>query len=134
MTVLFDTSALLAHYLGEPGGDEVAGLMESSAFAVSAVTQVELMGRLRALGSSAEDASAVVHAYLGAASEVVAVDRRVAARACEIRVAATARVPLADALIAASASVLGATLVHRDPHFAAIPVELLAQEAVPGAE
>jgi predicted nucleic acid-binding protein len=36
-----------------------------------------------------------------------------------------------DILIAASASLRNATLVHRDPHFAAISAQLLKQEILP---
>jgi predicted nucleic acid-binding protein len=36
-----------------------------------------------------------------------------------------------DVLIAASASLRGVTLVHRDPHFAAIPARLLKHEVLP---
>ena len=34
-------------------------------------------------------------------------------------------------LIAATASVRGAMLVHRDPHFTAIPIPMLKQEMLP---
>jgi predicted nucleic acid-binding protein len=36
-----------------------------------------------------------------------------------------------DTLIAATASVRGATLIHRDPHFTAIPTSILKQEMLP---
>jgi predicted nucleic acid-binding protein len=36
-----------------------------------------------------------------------------------------------DVLIAATASLGNATLVHRDPHFVAIPSSLLKQEVLP---
>jgi predicted nucleic acid-binding protein len=36
-----------------------------------------------------------------------------------------------DTLIAATASVRGATLVHRDPHFTAISGSMLKQEMLP---
>jgi predicted nucleic acid-binding protein len=36
-----------------------------------------------------------------------------------------------DLLIAATAAVRQAILVHRDPHFAAVPADLLQQETLP---
>jgi predicted nucleic acid-binding protein len=36
-----------------------------------------------------------------------------------------------DVLIAATASLRNATLVHRDAHFAVIPAQLLKQEVLP---
>ena len=51
--------------------------------------------------------------------------------AIRLRTSATARVAVMDILIAAAASVKNATLVHRDPHFAAIPSNLLNQEVLP---
>jgi predicted nucleic acid-binding protein len=41
---------------------------------------------------------------------------------------ASSRIPLADALIAASAASLKAVLVHRDPHFQSLPTDLLQEK------
>ncbi len=44
---------------------------------------------------------------------------------------ATKRLPTIDALIAATAVQNKAVLVHRDPHFEAIPIEQLQQLKLP---
>jgi predicted nucleic acid-binding protein len=55
------------------------------------------------------------------------VDRAVAELACHIRAAVTRRLPLVDALIAATARSAGAILVHKDPHMAGIPAGVVKQ-------
>ncbi|MBM3838066.1 MAG: type II toxin-antitoxin system VapC family toxin [Verrucomicrobia bacterium] len=60
--------------------------------------------------------------------EVVDVNEAVRCEAVRLRTSAAVRVAAMDALIAATASHQNATLVHRDPHFAAIPANLLTQE------
>jgi predicted nucleic acid-binding protein len=59
------------------------------------------------------------------------VDRTIAELAWQIRVATPARLPLADAVIAATARSVDGILVHRDPHLAAIPHDLVEQVALP---
>ncbi|MCK6531088.1 PIN domain-containing protein [Myxococcota bacterium] len=122
--ILLDTSALLAHFFDEPGGDEVARLMVESDYLLSVVSGVEMHGRLREMGVPPARAEAVVEEYAGAAVEVVGIDARVARRAWELRATAPARLPLADALIAACASVREARLVHRDSHFDCLALTL----------
>lgn len=51
--------------------------------------------------------------------------------AIQLRHAATARVATVDVLIAATAAQHEAILVHRDPHFAALPAGRLVQEVLP---
>ena len=68
--------------------------------------------------------------YRALLNEVVNVDEVVRSEAVRLRISASARVASMDALIAASASLRTATLVHRDPHFAAIPSQLLKQEVL----
>ncbi len=55
------------------------------------------------------------------------VDRAVAEMAWHIRAAIPQRLPLVDALIAATARAAGAILVHKDPHMARIPGEVVRQ-------
>jgi hypothetical protein len=55
----------------------------------------------------------------------------VVSKSVELRSAATGRLPQIDALIAATAAILNAVLVHRDPHFSSIPGGLLRQETLP---
>jgi predicted nucleic acid-binding protein len=73
------------------------------------------------LGAAAPDARARALAYLDLVDRVVTVDAAVAIRAFELAATADARVPLIDALIAAAAQTVSATLLHRDRHFSAIP-------------
>jgi predicted nucleic acid-binding protein len=49
----------------------------------------------------------------------------------DLRAATRPRLPLVDALIAASAKQHGAVLVHRDPHMATIPTSLVSQQMLP---
>lgn len=58
-------------------------------------------------------------------------DEAARSEAIRLRNSATAHVAAMDVLIAATASLANATPVHRDPHFAANPVNLLKQEVLP---
>ena len=51
----------------------------------------------------------------------------VAHQTIALREATSERLPTIDGLIAATAVVRGLTLVHRNPHLAAIPANLLTQ-------
>ena len=132
MSYLLDSSALLAYYFGEAGGERVRDLLsdESVIVDISVLTMGEFWSRLRAEGwvnvFSAEWAA--VSELL---SEIHPVSLAVVAKSLELRSAATGRLPQVDALIAATAVSLGATLVHRDPHFATIPEGLRKQETLP---
>jgi predicted nucleic acid-binding protein len=126
---LLDTSAVLAHYFDEAGADFVARLWGPGLQrpVISAVTVAELKGRLHAeLGDESEAAEAA-RIYLDELTECLPVDRAIAELAWQIRTATPERLPLVDALIAASARSAGAILVHRDPHLAAIPRGLVEQ-------
>ena len=63
--------------------------------------------------------------------EVIPVDEAVLDLAFELRRTATARLALADCLIAATAAHHRAILVHRDSHFAALPEGRPKQETLP---
>jgi predicted nucleic acid-binding protein len=133
MTHLFDTSAILAHHLAEPGADRVQALFddESNSIGICSVTLLEFETRLHAMGLNEADRRAEVLKYQLLFDEVMSVDAAVCAKAAEVKFSATARLPNVDALIAASAAMHNATLVHRDPHFLAIPGTMLAQEILP---
>jgi predicted nucleic acid-binding protein len=62
---------------------------------------------------------------------VIIVDEAIAQQAIVLRSAATSRLPTVDSLIAATASIQNLTLVHRDPHMAAIPQHFLPQILLP---
>jgi len=132
-THVLDTSALLAHYFDEPGADIVERLWASRPvrLAVSAITVPELRGRLKEEVSDEAEATKAADAYLNELTICLPVDRAVAEVAWQLRVLTPQRLPLVDALIAATARAAGAILVHKDPHMAQIPRELVAQIALP---
>jgi predicted nucleic acid-binding protein len=59
------------------------------------------------------------------------VTRDVAQAALDLRLQVPHRTPNGDALIAATAKLINATSVHRDPHLATIPVKLVKQIVLP---
>ena len=126
---LLDTSALLAHVRKEQGWAPVAALFEESDCEIlgSTVSLTELARRLRELGASVGEARSMVEQYQDLLDEVVPVDVRVALAAFDIGCETPERLPLADALIAASARERAACLVHRDRHMVAIPAGVLQQ-------
>lgn len=128
MTHLLDTSAFLAYYFGEPGGEKVRDLFEDegASIVLSAATASEFWARLRAVGQDeAFEREWELHRPLFDA--VLPMDEAVALRAIAIRRGTAKRVPTIDALIAATAAVHNLVLVHRDPHFCAIPESELQQ-------
>ncbi len=133
MTHLLDTSALLAHYLAEPGAERVQALFEDDAVlaGVSILSLYEFELRLDQLGVKAATRLAELSRYRVLLNEVVDVDEAVRSEAMRLRTSATAHVAAMDVLIAATAALKNATLVHRDLHFTAIPPGLLKQEVLP---
>jgi predicted nucleic acid-binding protein len=130
---VLDTSALLAHYFNEPG----AGLLdelwadESNRLAVSAVTVAELKGRLQQEITDDTEALKAADAYLNELTTCLPVDRATAEVAWQLRQVTPDRLPLVDALIAATARAAGAILMHKDPHMSQIPSALVQQVALP---
>lgn len=133
MTHLLDTSALLAHYLAEPGAARVQALFADAAvvIGVSILSLYEFELRLHQLDMDAATRALELNRYRSLVNEVVTVEEAVRREAIHLRTSATAHVAAMDVLIAATASLNGATLVHRDPHFAGIPANLLKQEVLP---
>lgn len=134
ITHVLDTSAVVAHYLKEPGTEEVHRLLceASSQLGLSFITWVELRTRLGEVASSPEECERAFRLYTDVLTTPLAVGEAEARAAMRLREAATRRLPLADSLIAGCAVTADATLVHRDPHFAAIPPKLLKQLVLPG--
>jgi predicted nucleic acid-binding protein len=130
---VLDTSALLAHYFNEQGARLLDALWadESNRLAISAVTVAELKGRLH--HEIADDAEALkaADAYLNELTTCLPVDRATAEVAWQLRQATPNRLPLVDAIIAATARVAGAVLVHKDPHMSQIPSGLVQQMPLP---
>jgi predicted nucleic acid-binding protein len=126
---VLDTSALLAHYFDEPGAGLVAEIWSdaSARVAISAVTVAELKGRLRLEITENAEAARAADAYLNELTTCLPVDRATAEIAWQLRQATPERLPLVDALVAATARAAGAVLVHKDPHMSQIPADLVRQ-------
>ena len=133
MTHLFDTSAILAHYLSESGAERVQALFddETNPIGICVVSFLEFDVRLREMGLSQAEREGEILRYKTLFDEVILVDEAVCSKAAELKFSSTPRLPNIDALIAASAALHGAKLVHRDPHFLGIPPTLLTQEMLP---
>ena len=132
MTHLLDSSAWLAHLFGEPGVEEVGLLFDDPDIQVSISTLsiLEVYARLKAIGREIYWAE-VWTIYSELFSRVIAADESIAHQAVQLRIAAHERLPTIDGLIAATALIHRYTLVHRDPHFAAIQDPELRQMQLP---
>ncbi|MGA2973785.1 MAG: PIN domain-containing protein [Spirochaetia bacterium] len=131
---VLDTSAILAHYFNEPGAGIIEGLWsdESSRIAISTITITELKGRLRQEITDDAEAMNAADAYLCELTICLPVDRATAELAWQLRQATPHRLPLVDALIAATARAADAVLVHKDPHMSQIPAGLVRQLTLSG--
>jgi predicted nucleic acid-binding protein len=132
MTHLLDSSAWLAHLFGEPGVDEVGLLFDdpNTQVFISALSIPEVYARLKAIGSEMhwDEVWAI---YSDLFSHVIAADEAIAHQAIQLRAATQERLPTIDGLIAATAFIQSQTLVHRDPHMAAILHPELRQMQLP---
>ncbi len=132
MKFLLDSSALFAHLFAEPGADQVRSLFHDpqSVINLSVVSALELFAALHARdhGEQFED---IWERYRQIVDHVRGVDEAVVTQAIALRRVAGRRLPNGDALIAATAVLAEATLVHRDAHFSAIPSEVLRQWLLP---
>lgn len=133
MIYRLDTSALLAHYRQESGWEAVQEIFADGGaqILIASVTIAELARRMRELGAGEPDIRETLTDYRVLFSEVIAVDDAIAWAAFQIGCRTSTRLPLIDALIAASAQARGACLVHRDAHLAAIPADLVDQLRLP---
>lgn len=129
MKHLLDTSALCAHFLHEDGAAEVQRLLaaDPAEVGVCVVTWFEMRYVLQCCGVPWRDVEQALALYRDLPMESCPVTDLVVARAIELRDAASARLPLAGALIAGCAAAHHVTLVHRDAHMDAIPERLVKQ-------
>lgn len=129
MRYLLDTSAILAHYRQEAGWQEVQTLFETEDAEIfwSVVSLAEFGRRLKTLGAKEADILFVMDTYALLFTEIIEVDPAIAKLAFVMGCRTPQRLPLIDALIAATAAGQQAILVHRDDHMTAIPAELLQQ-------
>jgi predicted nucleic acid-binding protein len=123
MTHLLDTSAILAHFLDEPGADDVESLLAQGpgVVALAAPSWIELDTRLREQVPEEDVRETVFLQYTASLTTLLPVDAESSLAAIRLRNTAPSRLPLADALIAGVADAAGLILVHRDPHFDTIP-------------
>lgn len=133
ITHVLDTSAVLAHYLREPGAEDVNAILARGPeeTGVSLISLVELRSRLAEAAAHAQEAERAFKLYTETLTTVLPFSRETADAAMDLRAATRPRLPLVDALIAASAKQHGAILVHRDPHMATIPAALITQHILP---
>ena len=133
VTHVLDTSASLAQMLDEPGADTVDAILLDgrNTVAVSVLTLLEVWTTYLHRTESPTGADEAVANLRVSVSEVLPVTESVLDLAFDLRRHASARIALADLLIAATAALHGAILVHRDPHFASLPDGHSAQESLP---
>ena len=124
---LLDTSAILAHWLNEPGAFQVEHILDGKEAFVASVTWFELRIKWQDL----EQLDELIDIYQDAVAGTVDITEKVTKSAFEIRRATASRIPTVDALIAGAAQVRGLKLVHRDPHLASIPAGMLTQTMLP---
>lgn len=131
--ILLDSSAVFAHLFDEPGAGEVRALFHDPQAEVSLciLTALELLAALNSRGGG-DRFDGIWRQYRQIVDTVRPLDEPVAMKAVELRRGADGRLLNGDALIAATAVLTGATLVHRDVHFLAIPGDLLRQHSLPG--
>ena len=132
MRLLLDTSVLVCFYKKEFGWqlalDKIAAASEVLLSAIS----IAEFGRLCMLDSkSVEAAYEALESAMKLTTAVIPVDKTTSITILEITSKATSRVPLVDAVIAATAMQHGAVLLHRDAHFRSIPQSMLQQEELP---
>jgi predicted nucleic acid-binding protein len=132
VTHVLDSSAFLAFFFREPGWERIEELFRdpTSTIGLCVVTSLEFWARLKAEGhETAFDLEWNEHLPLF--EQLIPIDAAICLRAIELRRAAHARLPTLDSLIAAAAAANDAVLIHRDPHFTALPAHVLKQELLP---
>ena len=130
---LLDTSALMALRDDEPGAEHVAELLSAAGSTRTLVyacfmSQMELLYRVWRDESEAAGRLALEQC-LALPIQWVESNPQLLRLAAEVK--ATSSLSVADAWIAAAARLMGATLVHKDPEFAALdqPQDVLPLKA-----
>ncbi len=134
MRLVLDTSAVVC-IVEQESGWLVAQekIREFDQVLISAMTIAEYARRCLSRGDSIAEAKLAIDGVLVMVDEVIAVDEQIARRMLTVVEQATSRVPIIDAIIAATAIQHGAVLLHRDAHFRSIPQSMLHQEELPAA-
>ncbi len=127
MIFLLDTSAILVFYRKEPEVDQVLALFDDPQHDIllSTVSVAEFGRKLRELGKNSGEIEDTLDQFIQLFSRIVPIDEVVARASLRLVESVPLRLPMVDSLIAASALVHGACLVHKDKHMAAIPSEVL---------
>jgi len=126
MKYLFDTEALIAFFNNEDGAEFVEKLLRevdegrAEGF-ISSITLTEIY-YLYARRAGVDVARKRVEQIRLSNLKVIAIDEEVALKAGEYKVK---KIPIADALIAASAHSIGAKVVTDDKHFEELDVEVV---------
>jgi predicted nucleic acid-binding protein len=92
---------------------------------IASLSVTEFSRRLAAIGIGKDAAREAALSYANLMTSVIPVDTAISIRAIELGFLSRERLPLANALIAACASMTESVLVHSDGHFGHIPAELL---------
>jgi len=129
MRYLLDTSAVLIHYQGAPGGQHLVDLFKSeqNEFFLSVVSLVEFGRKLKELAVPLPEARQTLAAYRHLFSQILPVDEPTASLALDLAYKTRPRLPMVDSLIAAAALQAKACLIHADAHLSAIPKSALTQ-------
>lgn len=133
MTHLLDTSGMLALLFDERGADRVSEIIDdpTAIVGISALTLFEVMtAAFRRMGSY-PSAIQVVAECVASIERIVPVTEEIVRLAMDLRQEGAARIATVDIVIAATAALHGAILVHRDPHFASLPSGRPVQESLP---
>ena len=125
---VLDSSAWLAHIFEEPGADVITALFEDpeTEIGISVLSLLEVHAQFRIKDRMA-DFHEMLESYRPLFSRIIVANEPVILRAINLREAASARLPAIDSMIAATAALQGAILVHRDAHFSAIPADQVQQ-------
>lgn len=128
MTYLLDTSAWIAHIFRAPGWERLNELFAENSvrIEISVLSLAELQGRLKAAGCDSQFET-FCEAYRPMFDAIVPIDESIVRRAVALKRESTGRLPGFHALIAATASLRDAVLIHRDAHFQSIPPNWLTQ-------
>jgi predicted nucleic acid-binding protein len=118
MKHLLDTSAILVHFLDEPGADLVTNLLSAGKRSVflSAPSWAELERRLNELLTNQKEVERVWSFYTEELCGFLPLDEAAVRAAIELRRTSAERLPLVDSLIAGCAFAHKMVLVHRDAH------------------
>ncbi len=130
MRLLFDTRPLLKLLLDQPGGDQVQRILRHVEDGgveghVSAITLTELW---YLIARRDELAAARAVSSVQRSLELIPIEGRIALLAGKFK--SSKAIPIADAIIAASASVAGATIVTDDDGFLGLGVETADEKSL----